>query len=153
MELFRITRQKYERELSGNGAAIAGGRWNEVGKPVVYTASSRSLAILETLVHLRQPQPPPDYRLMVLFVPDTVVMTNIAVSQLSDNWKSDTVYTQQVGHQWLTMKESLLLRVPSVMVKAEYNYLLNPAHEQYKDIQLVAIEPIEFDPRFFQKVQ
>ncbi|CAN5537201.1 RES family NAD+ phosphorylase [soil metagenome] len=153
MEIFRVTRQKYSTDLSGNGAAVNGGRWNEIGKPVLYAASSRSLAILETLVHLRQPQPPPDYRVMVLYVPDNVSLASVTDRQLPSTWKTDETCTQQLGSQWLIENECLLLRVPSVIVKAEYNYLLNPAQEFFTEVQLIAIETIEFDPRFFQKLR
>ncbi|GAB2557613.1 RES family NAD+ phosphorylase [Spirosoma areae] len=152
MELYRVTRQKYEQDLSGNGAAVYGGRWNEIGQPALYAASSRSLAILETLVHIHQSQPPVDYRIVVLYVPDTVPLTSITSRELPANWKADETYTQQRGSEWLNTNESLLLRVPSVIVKAEYNYLLNPAQEYFAEVQLVAVEPIEFDPRFFQKL-
>lgn len=150
MELFRVTRQKYAGDLSGNGAAVYGGRWNEAGRPVIYAASSRSLAILETLVHLRQPQPPTDYRIMVLYVPDHIPF--ISSQKLPENWKVDEAYTQQLGSQWLASNESLLLRVPSVFVRAEYNYLLNPVQELFMEVKLIAVESIEFDPRFFQKL-
>ncbi|GAB4045471.1 RES family NAD+ phosphorylase [Spirosoma litoris] len=150
MELFRVTRQMYANDLSGNGAAVYGGRWNEVGKPALYTASSRSLAILETLVHLRQSQPPTDYRVMVLYVPDHIPAVNSG--QLPENWQINEAYTQQVGSKWLASNESLLLRVPSVIVRSEYNYLLNPAHVFFADVKLIAVESIEFDPRFFQKL-
>ncbi|SFD88105.1 RES family NAD+ phosphorylase [Spirosoma endophyticum] len=153
MEIFRVTRQKYSTDLSGNGAAVNGGRWNEIGKPVLYAASSRSLAILETLVHLRQPQPPPDYRVMVLYVPDNVSLASVTDRQLPGTWKTDETCTQQVGGQWLKENEYLLLRVPSVIVKAEYNYLLNPAQEFFTEVQIMAIETIEFEPRFFQKLR
>lgn len=152
MEVYRITRQKYERDLSGNGAAVAGGRWNEIGKPVLYAASSRSLAILETLVHLRQPQPPPDYRIMVLYVPDTMPMLAIADRELPAGWRHNEVYTQQRGSLWLSDNSCVSLRVPSVIVRAEYNLLLNPAHPFFSEIRLIAVEPIEFDARFFQKL-
>lgn len=152
MELYRVTRQKYENDLSGNGSAASGGRWNEIGRPVLYAASSRSLAILETLVHLRQPNPPTDYRVIVLYVPDGVPFLNTADRQLREDWRTDEAYTQQIGSQWLTSNESLLLRVPSVIVRAEYNYLLNPTQDLFVQVQLVAVEPIEFDPRFFQKL-
>lgn len=152
MELYRVTRQKHARDLSGNGAASTGGRWNKIGKPVLYTASSRSLAILETLVHLRQPQPPPDYRVMILYVPDTVALASVMERQLSNNWQTNEAYTQEIGSQWVVTNECLLLRVPSDIIKAEYNYLLNPSQEFFSEVQLLAVEPIEFDPRFFQKL-
>ena len=152
MELYRVTRQQYVSDLSGNGAAVNGGRWNEIGRPALYAASSRSLAILETLVHLRRPQPPTDYRVMVLYVPDSMPLMNLTNRQLSEGWKSDETRTQTIGSQWLVSNESLLLRVPSVLVRAEYNYLLNPAQERFAEVQLVDVEPIDFDPRFFQKL-
>lgn len=153
MELYRVTRQKYASDLSGTGAAVAGGRWNQPGHAVLYAASSRSLAILEVLVHLRQPEPPTDYRVVVLYAPDTMPATTLAASQLPDNWRQNETHTQQIGSQWLRSGESLLLRIPSVIVRPEYNYLLNPAHELFADIQIIDMEPIEFDSRFFQKLR
>lgn len=153
MELYRVTRQKYQNDLSGNGAAINGGRWNELGHPALYAAGSRSLAILETLVHLRQPQPPTDYRAVVLYVPDTLPAVLMTERQLPDNWKQNEIYTQQTGSQWLLAKVSLLLRIPSVIVRSEYNYLLNPTHELFAEIKVIDVEPIEFDTRFFQKLR
>ena len=152
MELYRVTRQKYEKDLTGNGAAVSGGRWNEIGHPALYAASSRSLAILETLVHLRRAQPPADYRIMVLYVPDSMPLMSISDRQLPESWKTDEDYTKRIGSEWLTVNDVLLLRVPSVIVRAEYNYVLNPAQAFFSDVQVVAVEPIEFDYRFFQKL-
>ena len=42
--------------LSGEGARLNGGRWNSPGLPAVYTSSSLSLATLEVLVHLEDPE-------------------------------------------------------------------------------------------------
>ncbi|MCA9448346.1 MAG: RES family NAD+ phosphorylase, partial [Candidatus Omnitrophica bacterium] len=52
MEVFRVAREAYKTDLSGTGARINGGRWNSPGKAVLYTSENRSLAILETLVHI-----------------------------------------------------------------------------------------------------
>ena len=38
--------------MTGAGAKLTGGRWNEKGVSVVYAAENRSLACLETIVHL-----------------------------------------------------------------------------------------------------
>jgi RES domain-containing protein len=152
MELYRVVKQTYAHDLSGNGAALYGGRWNEAGRPTLYTASSRSLAILEMLVHLQKPQPPTDYRIMVVYVPDTAPLTAVVDRQLPEDWKENEAHTQQLGSQWLAAQESLLLRVPSVIVRAEYNYLLNPAQAFFAEVQLVSVESITFDPRFFQKL-
>jgi len=52
MELYRLTKSKYKNDLSGTGAFLAGGRWNNKGTYLLYTAASRSLAVVEALAHL-----------------------------------------------------------------------------------------------------
>ncbi|CCH53298.1 hypothetical protein BN8_02383 [Fibrisoma limi BUZ 3] len=151
MELFRLTRRTYQNDLSGMGAYKYGARWNHKQHAMLYTASSRSLAMLETIVHLEKSQFLDDHCVMVIYVPDTVIMRQFSDRELPNDWRVQEMYTKEVGTQWLTAQESLVLRVPSVLVKAEYNYLLNPAHMAFNDIKLIDIEPIEFDERFFQK--
>ncbi|MBK8348315.1 MAG: RES family NAD+ phosphorylase [Saprospiraceae bacterium] len=51
MEVYRITREKYAADLTGEGARLYGGRWNRPGVAALYTSEARSLAILELLVH------------------------------------------------------------------------------------------------------
>lgn len=43
-----------------------------------------------------------------------------------------------------------MLRVPSVLVYQETNFLLNPAHPDFKRIQIVETEDFRFDPRLKQ---
>jgi RES domain-containing protein len=43
------------------GAMLAGGRWNAIGMPMLYTAEHLSLACLEVLVHLDKGQLPRNY--------------------------------------------------------------------------------------------
>ncbi len=50
---WRITKRKHARNaFTGEGAREFGGRWNNPGTAIVYTAQSQSLAALEMLVHL-----------------------------------------------------------------------------------------------------
>ena len=50
---WRITKRKHARDaFTGEGAREFGGRWNNPGTAIVYTAQSQSLAALEMLVHL-----------------------------------------------------------------------------------------------------
>ncbi|HLR38131.1 MAG TPA: RES family NAD+ phosphorylase, partial [Chitinophagaceae bacterium] len=64
--LYRIAKCHYIDDLSGTGAKTYGGRWNSKGHPVIYTAGSRSLAALETLVHIPQKNIPPDLCIVTL---------------------------------------------------------------------------------------
>ncbi len=51
MEVFRISKKAFA-EIDGNGGLFYPGRWHNIGQRVVYTAQHRSLAALESLVHL-----------------------------------------------------------------------------------------------------
>ena len=53
---WRIIKRTHVRTaFNGSGARKYGGRWNSPGTSVVYTAQSQSLAALEILVHLDNP--------------------------------------------------------------------------------------------------
>jgi RES domain-containing protein len=55
-EAWRIVKERHAATaFTGEGAAKTGGRWNSRGVAVVYTSSSKSLATLESLVHLNPP--------------------------------------------------------------------------------------------------
>ena len=149
MELFRITRSKYVSDLSGKGAYERGGRWNSTGRFALYTAQSRSLAMVESVFYLSDMPPENEYKVAVLYVPDDTFVQPVDIQQLKNNWREDQQYTRQFGDNWLKSQSSLLLRVPSVIVKSEYNYIVNPQHELFPRLTLVDIEPFSFDGRLF----
>lgn len=151
MELFRITRGRYISDLSGKGAYERGGRWNSPGKYALYTTQSRSLAMIESLVYLSGLPPDNEYKIAVLYVPDDVFVSTVDIGQLHANWREDQKRTQELGDQWLTERSSLLLRVPSITVKSEHNYVVSPGHSVMNRIKLVDIEPFSFDWRLFNK--
>lgn len=128
--------------LDGEGARLFGGRWNSPGRPMIYTAASPSLAVLEVLVHLDLPPEliPSDYRLLSIFVPDDAPLTDVA--ELPDDPLS-------VGDAFLALGEALVLRTPSAVVPQERNSLINPRHPAAVGLKLVADEPFRFDPRLF----
>jgi RES domain-containing protein len=147
MELFRITRSEFQNDLSGEGAYQYGGRWNSPRNRMLYTSSRRSLAMLEILVHWQRPTPPPDYVVVVLFIPDALVVESMP--QLIPDWRQDQQWSKDMGDHWLLEKNSLLLRVPSVVVPAESNYLVNPLHKDAAAIRIIDVEPFSFDKRLF----
>lgn len=133
---------------AGNGAAAAGGRWNSVGRPVIYLADSLALAQLEKRVHTPM-RPPRDLVAVEAIVPAAAVASAEGVV-LPDDWGADNVdwsvgsaASQGIGDDWLARGTSLLLRVPSVVVPVGWNYLLNPAHP---DARRVATRRIEYRP-------
>ena len=117
MVLYRISRCVYAEDLSGMGARLYGGRWNSEGKPAIYLASSRSLAVLEVLVHLPPLMIPDDYCLTEIEVPDDSI-TTIKITDLPKNWKdiSPPVELKQTGDEFLKKQPCLLMKVPSSIV-------------------------------------
>jgi RES domain-containing protein len=140
MELFRLHPAKYP-PLDGAGAAKKGGRWNCPGTPVVYCSQSRALCVLEALAHLNSQgfELPDDYALSRIVVPDSIAIENLpqAVGAVAQN----------LGTAWARALRSAVLRVPSVLVDGEYNYLLNPCHPGFALIRAAATCGFEFDGR------
>ncbi|GGH55903.1 hypothetical protein GCM10007423_63940 [Dyadobacter endophyticus] len=148
MKIYRIASTSHIRELSGYGAAAYGGRWNDVGRAVVYTGSSIALSAWEVRVHLHNNILPRDdlYSVVFLTIPDFGI---IDVEQLKSDWKVNQSYTRMLGGQWLDEGKYLCMRVPSAIVHFEYNYLINPEHPMIKDVVIDAVHPFIFDPRTF----
>lgn len=147
MILYRITNAKYAKDFSGIGARLFGGRWNSEGRSAVYLASSRSLAILESLVHIVPTNVPDELLLLTLETPDDYV--EIEPGWLPPDWKDESKSNilQYIGNSFLQRNEHLLLKVPSVIVPEEYNYLMNPLHPKSNKVKIVKSAPFNFDER------
>lgn len=146
MEVYRITRAIYTDRLVASGGAA---RWNSRGRFVIYTAGSRALACLENVVHRSGEGLQELFRVMVIDVPDTLPVETITLADLPVDWADYQNYDicQQRGEMWLLRGAAPVLKVPSAVVKQEWNYLLNPAHPSFSAIQLVRTESFAFDPR------
>ena len=145
---WRLTKTKYlSTAWDGEGASKAGGRWNRPGVPVVYAAGSLSLALVEVLVHLPAEILPAYSAVPVEF--DDALVTVVAPAQLPRNWKDSPPppATQAIGADWVASGASAVLRVPSVVVPGEFNFVLNPAHRDFGRIRMGAPMPFPFDPR------
>jgi RES domain-containing protein len=148
MILYRIAKCNYAADLSGTGARLYGGRWNSVGQSVVYFASSRALAVLEVLVHLSPTIFPSDFCLVEFEAPDNDVL-NIDINTLPHNWQdpSPPGALKQLGSGFLKQKEHLFMKVPSVIVPDDFNYLMNPMHPKASQVKLINQQPFSFDER------
>ena len=43
-----------------------------------------------------------------------------------------------------------LLKIPSVVTKRDFNYLINPNHREFSRLKIVEIEKSPFDKRIFR---
>lgn len=157
MKLYRITKEKWIDRLDGVGAFKAGARWNSRGVYAVYTSSSMSLATLESLVHLQVDTIPNDYFSCEIEIPKSVESSfqelNLKEAEkLTPLWDQFpySPETQAYGDKFFNEKKYLLLKVPSVVVKTEFNYLINPLHPDFKKIININASPYSFDSRLIE---
>ncbi len=148
MEVFRICKQEHAGRIIASGSA---NRWNLRGQNVVYTASSRSLATLELMVHRSAIIPATTYKVMVISITDIdSLMSEIRISDLPENWRTVSAYAtlQQIGYDWYSQQKTLLLKVPSAVISYEYNYVINTEHPDFiENVQLKRIEDFFWDKR------
>jgi len=150
MLAWRIVRPAHAGSpLSGAGAARWGSRWNSVGVPMAYASTSRPLAVLEMLVHLSREYSPRDAVLVPMEIPDGLISD---LPALPNGW-NDFPYgpeSRRTGDKWIQQRSSLALFVPSAVLPAERNILVNPAHAEFRNIHLGQPEPHAFDQRWFR---
>lgn len=153
MIVFRLSKSKFANDLSGKGAEKSGGRWNSKGTALVYTSASRALCTTEIAVHTPLGNLPLDYKLISIEIPDDVQMKELATEDLPTNWKAipHAHETQKIGDRFVSEEFFAVLKVPSVVVQDEFNFLINPAHPDSHKITIKLIEPFNFDERLFTK--
>ena len=91
MILWRIaaeTRSYAATDTSGGGAAKNPGRWNEDGQPVIYTAPTIAIAVLETAAHIDSAGLPLNRFLIAIDVPDAAwtARETLSVGTLPATW-------------------------------------------------------------------
>ena len=103
IKLYRICNTEYINDISGIGARIHGGRWNHSGNPVVYSSGSRSLAVLEFLVHVPMALAPDNLSIAEINIVETVERESINQKQLPSNWRGYPAPEQlaNIGTKWI----------------------------------------------------
>ena len=148
MQLYHLGTSRYARQLSGEGARMFGGRWNQQGDACIYTSGTRSLCMLEYLANVPPDHIPPELSITVYYLPDDRCRL-IAKSDLPENWNEvpAPVSTKVFGSRLLADSTCICFAVPSVIVPFEWNYILNPAASDFSLLQIRAIEPFTVDLR------
>jgi len=118
-------------DLTGAGAEATGGRWNRKGTPMVYAASNRALACLETIVHLSAGDLPLNRYLVAVEIPDKLIEAAVRFDPLEHvGWDAipEGMVSLEAGEAWTRRGDSAVMIVPSAIVPEEMNYLINPRH-------------------------
>lgn len=152
MILYRITKTAYARDLSGAGARMYGGRWNQKGTAVLYTASNPALATVELLVHVDANVLPNDLRLAFIELPDNSSSSTLEPESLPKDWRTfpTPAILAELGTRWAESRQTLMLRVPSAIVVDDCNVLLNPAHPEFTNVRIEKVTAYGFDERLLK---
>jgi RES domain-containing protein len=147
----RIVKARHaQAAFDGEGARIAGGRWNRLGDLAVYASSSLALAAIETFVHLG------DDGLQIAFVsfrieiPDAVAVQRCR--RPPPQWRAEPPLeaSMRYGSDWLRRGRTAVLEVPSAIVPSESNFVFNPRHADFASLRIGRPRAFVFDPRLWK---
>lgn len=149
---WRIVNRKFaDHAFDGEGARLYGSRWTSPGLAVSFAAENLSLAVLEVLVHIQSSVPLADYVVFNVAFSDDLI-EDLDPSILPPTWRHSPAppELQAISDAWVRGGSSLLLRVPSVIVPHEHNFVINPAHTRFVGLIIQGPDPLVIDPRIFR---
>ena len=153
LTVWRLVKAKHARSaFDGEGARRFGGRWNARGTPVVYLCSSLSLAVLELFVHLTAEDARLRFSAIPVGIPSGLAIQELRIDNLPEEWRSEPPFhaCKALGSEWAEANEAALLKVPSVIVPHEFNYVLNPRQPDFSRLSVHKAEPFGFDSRMWK---
>ena len=128
------------------GALRRGGRWNNPGVAVLYAASSISLACLEILVHLVDTTIIPDFVYSEIEIPDGLVKPWTENERRTEAILGSSLLSREFGDSWLKRPIRSGGTDPA-FVTPEWNYLINPKHEVFRELTWSEPRSFRIDPR------
>lgn len=152
MLAWRIAKAARASDLSGRGAAIEGGRWNDQDVPAVYMGLTPAICCLETFVHA-DGEPSFPLKITCFELPsDPALFLAVDASSLPAGWASLPADrpSMEFGTAWLKANTHLGLIVPSAVLALERNVVINPNHPAVSDIKVVEVYDFIYDPRMFK---
>jgi len=151
MRLWRLSIAAYGDIFDGGYGLRFAGRWNGVGRPITYAATSPSLCILEKLVHIEDPNLLPDLTMVRYEVPDDLAVARRETEDLPPDWRTKEAMTQTIGDEWLDSLTAPVLFVPPVIAyfdgSPDVNALINHRHPDATRIRTDAKFSFSFDTR------
>jgi RES domain-containing protein len=146
MLVYRIVHKTYSTSLLASGLK---GRWNSAGKKVIYTAESIPLAFLENMVRRQGVGFNKDFKIMIIEIPDSIMISSINVFDLEDGWRDFEDYSkcQLIGDKWYNEGKVMVLKVPSAVLPEAFDYVINAEFSDYGMIRLIATTDLVPDER------
>jgi RES domain-containing protein len=133
-------------ELDGAGGVVMNGRWHTKGHPIIYTAESSALTLLETLVHLEWEHTPSSYQLLRIEARDDLEIENHPSSVAPSKIEESMAW----GDRWLASGRTALASVPAAVAPLSRNILINPVHPDAAAIRVADHSRWPWDKRLFK---
>src|SRR3954451_490341 len=86
MIVYRVGKSKYASDLTGEGATLYGGRWNNKLVGCLYTSESRALAVLEYSVNVNIEDIARALSITSIEIPDQIIKT-LNEQDLPGDWR------------------------------------------------------------------
>lgn len=150
---WRLTKARHAAiAFDGEGARLEGGRWNPKGIPAVYLSDHPALAALEAFIHLKGAVTKIEFVMYRVEIPIEVPVLALTVADLPAGWRNEppSPETMAFGEKWVREGKATVLKVPSVLVPAAANLVLNPRHKGFSKVRIGQAEKFSFDPRMWK---
>ena len=146
---WRLSKARYAGDLSGQGAARDGQRWNQAGQRAVYLGLTPEITVLEVLVHLNGVASASLVLCGYDIPAGPALIQELDPKALPEGWNAIPHGQASAcwGGNWLRSGQQLGLVLPSVVVPQARNLLLNPLHPAMAQVSLVHQEPFRLDQR------
>lgn len=156
LKIWRLEKARYlEEAFQGKGSLKTSGRWHRKGTQVAYGSEHPGIAVLEKLVWLGSYEVARDssYLLVPLELDPDEHLERIKELDLPEGWDAfpHPEETRDIGTKWANEKRSPVLGVPSAVLPLAENYLINPFHPQFHDLEFGEPEPFSWDRRLFRR--
>jgi RES domain-containing protein len=115
-------------------------------------SDQRALCLAEIAVHTPIGVMPKDYFLITIEIPDYTEVIQVNQKDLPNDWRKFPYsrLTQELGNEFIIKNNFLYIKVPSAVVKGDYNILINPLHDDFDKVKIIKTEKFDFDERLFK---
>ncbi len=148
MEVYHLGKTRFPMHLTGEGAKLNGGRWNLIGSACLYTSETKALSVLEYAANVQLDEMPISISITVYNLP-IKSWKEFTANDLPGNWHQIPApeETKRWGTFHLQQAKYLALKIPSIIIPSEFNFILNPLHADFKKIKIKEVHSFSFDRR------
>ena len=156
LSIWRIEKERYlDEAFRGKGSLRAGGRWHHKGTQVAYASEHPGIAVLEKLAWLGSYEMArsSNYLLVPLRLDPDKHLEKVEEKDLPEEWDAfpHRDATRDIGTGWFNEERTPVLGVPSAVLPLAENYLINPFHPNFHDLERGEPKPFSWDRRLFQR--